>query len=94
MLTLPNGRLRGFLIRGSELRKLARFDDFRVRQVALDRIVVEIGGRDQLSPEERMRIESFIRNYAGEEFALEINPVKEIDWGPGLKRLGFKNELL
>jgi phenylacetate-CoA ligase len=94
MLKLPDGRLRGFLVRGSDLRKLVRFDEFRVRQVALDRIVVEIGGRDQLSPEERMRIESFIRDYAGEEFALEIILVKEIDWGPGLKRLGFKNELL
>jgi phenylacetate-CoA ligase len=90
----PDGSLSVFFILGEELRSIASFDEFRFRQVSLNKIVAEIGGRDTLSADEIASFTHFIKERAGGDFEVEVIAVREIAWGQNIKRLGFHNELL
>lgn len=81
-------------MRARELTAIAEFDEYRIRQIALDRIVVEIGGRDSLTPEETAAVVALIRRHAGDEFQVDVRAVARIDWGASVKRLGYRCELL
>jgi phenylacetate-CoA ligase len=94
LLKHSDGKLSIFYLRGKEMSAIARFDEYRIRQVDIGNIVVEIGGRTTLAPEETAAFIALIRDHAGDEFEIQINPVAEIDWGRGAKRLGFHNEIL
>jgi hypothetical protein len=89
-----DGRISIFLLRGKELTAIARFTEYRVRQIDLRTIVVDIGGRDSLAPEETDALIALVRSHAGSDFEIQINPVVEIDWAYSTKRLGFINEVL
>ena len=89
-----DGRLSVFFIRGVELKSIANFDEYRIRQVSLQKIVVEIGGRETLSSEEIAGFVKFVNERAGGRFEVEVRAVQEIAWGQNVKRLGFHNELL
>jgi hypothetical protein len=56
--------------------------------------VVEIGGRDSLTPTENAALVDLIKMHAGEFFEVEVIPTPAIDWGHSVKRLGFKSEVL
>lgn len=93
LLKHADGRISVFNPYAKELNAVAKFTDYRIRQVALDVIVVEIGGREQLTVEEVRGLEGVISAHAGPGFKVEIKPVAAIDWGPSLKRLGFRSEV-
>jgi len=82
-----------FFLRGKELTAIARLDEYRIRQTGFQNIVVEIGGRDQLSAVEMSGLTALIKEHAGEEFAVEIKPTPQIEWGHSVKRLGFACEI-
>ncbi|MGD0865621.1 MAG: hypothetical protein ABSA49_08705 [Rhizomicrobium sp.] len=93
LLKHPGGRVSTFYVRGKELAAVARFDEFRIRQTDFKNIVVEIGGRESLSPEETAALGTVIRSHAGDEFEIEIRPVVKIAWGNNIKQLGFESEV-
>jgi len=56
----PDGTLSGFFIGGEDLVKVVEFTEFRIRQVGLETIVIEIGGRETLTPEEIAEVACFL----------------------------------
>jgi len=93
LLKHADGTTSVFFPRASELLAVARFKEFRLRQVAFDLIVAEIGGRVSLSETEQQGLEDVIKAHAGSGFKVEIAPVAEIDWGMSAKQLGFTCEV-
>jgi phenylacetate-CoA ligase len=88
-----DGTYSAFYARGSELAKLAQFSEFRIRQVGFEKIVVELGGRSELSPAELSDVTDFIRQRVGEAFEIEVLPCATIDWGESVKRQSFRCEI-
>ncbi len=93
VLKHADGRVSQVHIRGPELQPLVKFTDYRIRQTAIDKLVIEIGGRTELSPEETTALTAHLRSLSGPDFTIEIRATPQIDWGPGLKRLAFKSEI-
>jgi phenylacetate-CoA ligase len=94
LLKHADGRVSLFYLRGHELAKAARFDEYRVTQTNVKTIVVELGGRDSISLDEENRLLDLIRIHAGDGFEITIRPVSAIDWGTRIKRLGFHSEVV
>jgi len=94
MLKHRDGRLSIFYIRGKDMTAVAPFDEYRIRQTGFDKIVVEIGGRDALTPDEKAAFTALIKHHAGVHFDVDVVPTPRIDWGASVKRLGFINEIL
>jgi len=92
-LKRPDGTLRLFHIRGPEFLRAVEFSEFRIRQVEIDRITVELGGREQLSPEEVESAVRFLRARAGNEFTIDVIARPAIDWGESAKRQSFRCEV-
>jgi phenylacetate-coenzyme A ligase PaaK-like adenylate-forming protein len=88
-----DGRLSSFFIRGKDLAARAEFSEFRIRQTAFERIVIEIGGRAELTTAEMDAIAALLRQRAGPGFEVEVRACKEIDWGQSRKRPGFRCEI-
>jgi phenylacetate-CoA ligase len=88
-----DGTLSGFFIRGPELLKILPFTEYRIRQVGLDEIVIEIGGRETLSPEEITNVTVFLQARAGNEFKIEVIARAAIDWGGSIKKQSFRCEV-
>jgi phenylacetate-CoA ligase len=93
LLKHPDGRITPLHIRARELTPLVDCTEYRLRQTALDKIVVEIGGRTELTGNELSAVEEFVKLRAGPEFSLDIRPCPAIDWGPSLKRPTFRCEI-
>jgi phenylacetate-coenzyme A ligase PaaK-like adenylate-forming protein len=94
LLKHRDGHLSQFFVRAREMMAIAPFDEFRVRQTAEAKLVVEIGGRESLSAAETAAFIRLMKSHAGDDFDVEVRPVAAIDWGESVKRLGFHNELL
>jgi phenylacetate-CoA ligase len=90
----PDGRLTIFNMRAKDVMKLAKFDEYRVRQATSNRIILEIGGCDNLTEDQHESFVELIRNHAGGDFNVDVIAVREIDWGPSIKRPAFRNELI
>ncbi len=88
-----DGTLSAFFIRGPELQKILECTEFRIRQLSLDAIVAEIGGRETLTSEEVDNATAFLRARAGNEFKIDIIPRLAIDWGHSTKRQSFRCEV-
>lgn len=88
-----DGTFSRFFIRGNELGELVQFTEYRIRQVSLDSILAEIGGRETLSPEEVDKATAFLKARAGDEFKIEVIPRPAIDWGHSIKRQSFRCEI-
>jgi phenylacetate-coenzyme A ligase PaaK-like adenylate-forming protein len=88
-----DGILHPFYIRGSEFQKVVEFSEFRIRQVEIDRIVVEFGGREQLSPAEVENAIQFLKARSGDEFRIDVIARPAIDWGESIKRQSFRCEV-
>jgi phenylacetate-CoA ligase len=72
---------------------LADFTEYRMRQTAFDKIVIEIGGRSELSSDEVTAVTNFLKQRAGEEFSIDVKPCSQIDWGKSRKKPGFRCEI-
>jgi phenylacetate-coenzyme A ligase PaaK-like adenylate-forming protein len=94
LLKHPDGRVSIFFPRGKELAAIAKFDEFRIRQTAPERIVLEIGGSKTLSEGEKSAFVRVIKEHAGGDFTVEVMAVAAIDWGKNSKRFGFFSEVL
>jgi phenylacetate-coenzyme A ligase PaaK-like adenylate-forming protein len=94
LLKHASGRVSTLYVRARELTAVAKFDEYRIRQTAIETIVVEIGGRDSLTPEETAALVALIRRHAGDEFEVAVKAVARIDWGGSVKRLGYSCEIL
>jgi phenylacetate-coenzyme A ligase PaaK-like adenylate-forming protein len=94
LLKHPDGHLSPFFVWAHEMTAIAPFDEFRIRQTAPGKLVVEIGGRESLSAAETASFMGLIASRASDGFDVEVRAVAAIDWGESVKRLGFHNELL
>ena len=88
-----DGTYSSFYVRGPELLKFVRFSEFRIRQVGLEKLVVELGGRSELSPSETSEVTSFVKERAGPTFDVEVLARENIDWGESVKRQSFRCEI-
>lgn len=88
-----DGRVSPFRIRRTELTSLLNFTEYRIRQTGFEKLVVEIGGRSELSGDEIGAITRFLNDRVGQEFEIEIKACQEIDWGGNRKRDGFRCEV-
>ena len=52
LLKHRDGKLSPFYIVAKEMSRIAEFTEYRIRQTAIDTIVVEVGGRGSLTPDE------------------------------------------
>jgi phenylacetate-coenzyme A ligase PaaK-like adenylate-forming protein len=94
LLKHPDGRVSIFHIHGDELSNIAKFDEYRIRQIDVRTIVVEIGGRESLTSDETAAFINLIKTHAGGNFEVQLKPVSKIEWGLSIKRLGFHSEVL
>jgi phenylacetate-CoA ligase len=94
LLKRPDGTLRAFRIRAGDMLAVAPVEEYRIRQTSPTTLVVEIGGRESLTPAETAAFADMVREHAGDGFSIEIRPVAKIAWGQSVKRHGFHNELL
>lgn len=94
LLKHADGRLAPFYVPGSDMLAVANIAEFRIRQTALQTLVVELAAPDPLPPAKIDACRQLIQTYAGEDFDIQIRQVPKIDWGRDTKRLGFRNELL
>jgi phenylacetate-coenzyme A ligase PaaK-like adenylate-forming protein len=74
-----DGRLSDFYIRGQDLAALADFAEYRIRQTAFDKIVVELSGRSELKADEVTAITTFLQERAGPDFDIQIKVCEQID---------------
>jgi len=77
-------------IRGEEIAGLAECRKFRIRQVGLDAITMEICWRLTLLPGEIEGLTAFLR---ANEFKIEVIARSAIDWGDSAKGLSFRREV-
>jgi phenylacetate-coenzyme A ligase PaaK-like adenylate-forming protein len=89
-----DGHVSQFFLRGKELAAIARFDEYRIRQTDIKNIILEIGGRESLTPQEISAFATLIKRHAGDEFEVTIKAADQIDWGHSTKRLGFCSDVL
>jgi phenylacetate-CoA ligase len=88
-----DGTFSRFFIRGEELMKILPFTEFRIRQVGLNAIVIEIGGRESLTPEEIAGVAARLKVLAGDDFEVDVIARPAIDWGKNTKRQNFRCEV-
>jgi len=89
-----DGKFSSFYIRSESLAALADFTEYRMRQTDYEKIVVEIGGRSELRPEEIGALTAFLKERAGPRFEIEVLAREKIDWGESRKRHGFRSEVV
>jgi phenylacetate-CoA ligase len=94
LLKHRDGTISPFYLGESLIAKLPEFREYRIRQTEIGMLVVEVGGRTNLNPNEQNAIMNLVKKQAGTEFQVEVRAIPEIDWGGRLKRLGFYNEVL
>jgi phenylacetate-CoA ligase len=89
----PNGKLLPFYLSTGLLLEAASFKECRIRQNEIDRITVELGGRETINPDEESKLKKLITRATDPAFQVTIKPVAEIDWSTNPKRLFFISEL-
>jgi phenylacetate-coenzyme A ligase PaaK-like adenylate-forming protein len=89
-----DGSISPFYVRNNELLAIVRCNEFRVRQIDLQTIVVELGGIQKISQTQHELLTDLIRLHAGSEFNVIIKSLGSLDWGKSRKRLGFHNDVL
>ena len=94
LLKHRDGTISPFYLGASLIAEFPELNDYRIRQTDVGRLVVEIGGRTDLNPNEKNTIINLVKKQAGNEFQVELRAIPEIDWRGSVKRLGFYNEVL
>ena len=89
----PNGKLLPFYLSTRALLEAVAFKECRVRQLAIDTISIELGGREAITIEEEERLKKLIAKVTDPAFKVNIKAVKEIDWSGNPKRLFFSSSV-
>jgi phenylacetate-CoA ligase len=89
LLKHADGSVSQFYPRGRDFTAIAPLKEYRVRQTSLTNLVLEVSGRDALTPGQIAAFAALVQLHAGTGFDVDVRPVDEIDWGHSLKRLGF-----
>ena len=84
-----DGRLSPFHIRGNDLAALADFTEYRIRQTAFEKIVVEFGGRCEMKADEVAAVTTFLQVRTGPQFEIEVKACERIDWGQESEKAGL-----
>jgi phenylacetate-CoA ligase len=92
-LRLPDGKLRPFYLSTRLLQEVIAFKECRIRQPDKETIKVDIGGRENLAPDEERKLKELILKATDPAFTIDIKPVKEIDWSSSPKRLFFSSSV-
>jgi phenylacetate-CoA ligase len=93
LLKRADGGVAPFSVSAGTVLKVVKCDEYRIRQISVDTIDVEIGGIDQLTADQMSSLQKLFKDRAGDEFTIRISTVQKIDWGNDTKRLGFRSEL-
>jgi phenylacetate-coenzyme A ligase PaaK-like adenylate-forming protein len=72
LLKHADGRLSTFYLADVRLRNITQFDEFRIRQTDLKTIVVELGGKQSLAPDETAAVVNMIKERAGDDFEVQV----------------------
>jgi len=88
-----DGKLLPFYLSTRAMLEAVSFKECRVRQTEIDTITVEIGGRENVTPDEEARLKKLIIKATDPAFDVRIVPVKEIDWSGNPKRLFFSSSV-
>jgi phenylacetate-CoA ligase len=94
LLKHRDGTVSPFYLGASLIAKFPELKEYRIRQSGIGTLVVEVGGRTALNPNEQDTIVNLVKQQAGNEFQVEVRVVPDIDWRGSVKRLGFYNEVL
>jgi phenylacetate-coenzyme A ligase PaaK-like adenylate-forming protein len=89
----PDGRLLPFYLSTRALFEAVAFKECRIRQAEIDTITIEIGGREDITADERETLRRLIARATDPAFIISIKPVKEIDWSGSTKRLFFSSSV-
>jgi hypothetical protein len=89
----PDGKLLPFYLSTRPLLEAAAFKECRVRQVEVDTITIELGGREEITADEERRLTALVIKATDPAFKIEIKPVAEIDWSDNPKRLFFSSSV-
>jgi phenylacetate-CoA ligase len=88
---LPNGSFRAFNVSTPLLQEIVAFKECRITQPDINTISVQIGGRENLTIDEREKLKEVIIKASDPAFTVEIKAVREINWEGNPKRLFFSN---
>ena len=94
LIRRSDGSVSRFTISAARILEIVKCDEYRIRQTTLNTIEVEIGGIDHLSPDRMAALKSLFKERAGGEFHININAVRNINWGNNAKRLAFHSDVL
>lgn len=83
------GKLIAFPIFSKPLSDIISFTEFFIFQDNLEIINVELGGREKITTEEKLKVTQFIKRLVGEEFNVNVIGLDKIDWSKNPKRLPF-----
>jgi phenylacetate-coenzyme A ligase PaaK-like adenylate-forming protein len=89
----PNGKLLPFYLSTRALLEAVAFKECRVRQTEIGTIIIEIGGRENITADEDEKLRKLIIKATDPAFNIKIKPVKEIDWSGNPKRLFFSSSV-
>jgi phenylacetate-CoA ligase len=89
----PDGRLLPLYLSTRLLLDALAFKECRVRQTEVDTITIELGGREEITRDEEMRLTNLVIKATDPAFKVKINPVAEIDWSGNPKRLFFSSSV-
>lgn len=84
-----DGSFLPFTLFSKPLLDLTTCTDFFIQQRDLHTLVIELGGRTHIEPQEEKNIQNFIHRLSHPSFEVIVKPVKNIDWSCNPKRLPF-----
>jgi phenylacetate-coenzyme A ligase PaaK-like adenylate-forming protein len=94
LLKHADGTVTPFSMAARNILQIVKCDEFRIRQIGLSAIDVELGGVGQLSADQIASLTSLVKDRAGEDFEVRISAVQNINWGNDKKKLAFRSEVL
>ncbi|HML08371.1 MAG TPA: hypothetical protein VK430_09640 [Xanthobacteraceae bacterium] len=89
----PNGKLLPFYLSTRTLLQAADFKECRISQAEVDTITIELGGREEITADEKKRLIDLVIKATDPAFKINIRPVAEIDWSGNPKRLFFSSSV-
>jgi phenylacetate-CoA ligase len=96
LLKRRNGQVSTFIMDREILKifKIIKCGEYRVCQTDLTTLNVEIGGVENITPEQKEALIAHFKNQVGDEFDIIIRPVQKIDWGSDIKKLAFRSDVM
>jgi phenylacetate-coenzyme A ligase PaaK-like adenylate-forming protein len=91
-LVHADGRRTAFLIQNRKIKEIGGVREFRARQIAFTRVIVDVVPEGDGS-EIRERLNSYLCAVAGPGIDVELNFCESIDWGQSAKRPSFRSEI-